>query len=264
MATWEVFIADCQSKKAMAVLCDIAAILGVAPVRLLSFGADMLVLWGWGGSEQQEAIKRQSEAGGHVVSLDFGYFDRDRHSVRVSVDGNHPQHLLQYADGESRQPHLRREGLYNASGHILVIGMGCKSRQLYNYSGTEWERKAISDARHAFPDAEIFYRPKTNANERLNGTIYAGSGHIRSALAGARLCIVRHSNVAVDCAVYGVPCVCVDGAGAFLWGKEISQGACSFDDERASDFIRRVSWFNWLPDEYRQMIAFVEYLRTRL
>lgn len=264
MAKWEVFVADDQSRRAVKVLHRVAKILGIEPVSAAQCKADMLVLWGWGGRQQQQAIERQFQAGGHVVSLDFGYFDRNRDSVRISIDGFHPQHLLQYADREDRQRHLARERLYNESGHVLVVGMGHKSRELLGFTSTEWERMAVNQARHVFPDAEIFYRPKTNVNERIGGTVSACDGNIRGALVGARLAIVRHSNVAVDCAVYGVPCVCVDGAGAFLWGKEISQGACSFDADRAADFIRRVSWFNWLPDEYREMITFIEYLRSKL
>lgn len=260
MVSHEVLILQSMPIRASKMLRAIAKHLNVTPVSSPTDSKGWLILWGWGGRVQQAAIQSQLARGGHVLSLDIGYFNRAKKAVRISVDSNHPQRLLKYANCDSRWKRLgiQLEDLYNEQGHIVLAGLGPKSRDLYGYSGTEFERGVVARIKAAIPDTRIVYRPKPNNKEILDGCEDGSEGDIRQCLDGASLCVVHHSNVAVDCAIYGVPCACVDGAGAFLYGSEIARGAGMATRAARLDFLQRVAWFNWEQGEEREMLRFVD------
>jgi hypothetical protein len=262
MATFEVLTLDSYPVRTKKVIGRLGKLVGGVSTSNPLCESDWLILWGWGGREQQRAIAKQRQRGGNVLSLDIGYFQRNGGSVRMSINGNHPQHLLKWAHCNSRWQRLgiQLEELADEKGHIVLAGLGSKSRTLYNYSGTEWERGALRGIVEAFPDSSVVYRPKPNNKEHLEGARTVSGCDIRDVLRGARLCVVHHSNVSVDCAVYGIPCVASDGAGAFLYPSEIGSERCYPDRVSRLDLLERVAWFNWMPGEEEAMINFCRYL----
>lgn len=220
--------------------------------------SEWLLLWGFGGDEQQAAFKRQREAGGNVVCLDMGYWFRDVGGVRLSINGWHPQQLMRLVSGDRQgyTPPLLDDQYFDPNGHILIAGAGEKSRKLLGLDGMKFEQDAVGRISAAFPGRRIMYRPKPRQTETLEGTTDASNGDIRDHLRGCALAVVLHSNVAVDCAVHGVPCVAVDGAGAYAYPRAIESPHIRLLGEARRDFLNRVAWFNWLPHEFPQMRDF--------
>lgn len=70
---------------------------------------------------------------------------------------------------------------------------------------------------------------------------------IDEALRGASLVVCRHSNVAVDACVAGIPVECDDGAAAALY-----RGNPNPTREQRAEFLRRLTFWEWRPDEAAQ------------
>ena len=67
---------------------------------------------------------------------------------------------------------------------------------------------------------------------------------IEEALKGKSLVVCRHSNVAIDACIAGVPVRCEDGA-AFALYRDFERPT---RDERLG-FLRSLAWWNWKPSE---------------
>lgn len=211
---------------------------------------EWLFLWGAGGEEQQEIMKRHRRYGGQVVLLDIGYFQRKEDACRVSFNGFHcPQYLLPCTANRNsnRFPKLgiKMENLADPSGHILLCGNGKKSAAYYKQEPTEWELATLENLKARFPTTEIRFRAKPKGSVELLGTTSSTEAGIREALLGASFCVVRHSNVAVDCLVYGIPC---QTEGGILHGNAGGR----------AELLEAVSWFNWLPEEAHDMLQWIK------
>ena len=271
MAEFEILKLKTYHNRSEHVIDKFCQATGIAPVDRYRGDGDCLVLWGVGGVDQLQAYRRHRQSGRNVLMFDIGYFGRDngarRSCFRMSVSDWHPHNLLQYApsdDGRFAQLGIQLEDLHDEQGHILICGIGPKSRRLYGYSGMEWEQGAYSRAVESFPGARVVYRPKPKTGETLAGCEDGSVGDIRHWLEHCRLVIVHHSNVSADAAVFGVPCVASDGAGAFLYPSQVSSCVSHVSVQDRRYFLHRLAWFNWHPDEMRQMLAFYEIIRERL
>lgn len=219
-------------------------------------GYDWLCLYGAGEAKRQDAFQRQIVAGRHAALWDLGYFGGGKNEaksyVRVSVDNQHPHALLERTVPEpSRwQAHgiaLREDA--NPDGHVVVAGMGPKSKQQFNLY--DWEQKALHAAKARFPDRRIVYRPKRD-QVRIDWPDQDATSPIEDVLRGASLVITRHSNCAIDACIAGVPCETEDGAAKWLYDRGQNQSA----DDRL-DFLRRLSWFNWKLSEMSECWRFL-------
>jgi hypothetical protein len=76
------------------------------------------------------------------------------------------------------------------------------------------------------------------------------SSTIEQLLCGASLIVCRHSNVAIDGAIAGVPFECEDGAAAWLKPQPYTR-------ENRLRFLCRLSWWQWRPDEAGEAWAFI-------
>lgn len=214
--------------------------------------SDWLWLYGVGAPERDKARKHQVKTGRHVWLWDLGYFDRRNH-MRCSVDHDHPQQLLDRTPldasrWESLGIKLREES--DPTGHILLIGLGRKSRAYLHEE--EWERLRLMTLRKRFPKQEIIYRPKPGSGPpmHLNCKMDATSS-IEHLLQGCALVSCRHSNVACDAAVAGVPFECDDGAAMWLQGRP-------FTVENRLEFLQRLAWWQWKTSEVKQAWEFVQ------
>lgn len=231
-----------------------------------------LFIWGGGGEHQNHLAKKQREAGGQVCFLDLGYWGRDKaktaSSFRISFNEFHPNNYLHLAYG--REPNrFAREGISVLSlsrnkGHILICGMGRKSRAFYGFNGMDWERKQVRRIREHFPEHKIHYRPKPHHYEALEGCLDASRGNIREALDGAFVCVVYHSNVALDCISAGVPCIASDGLGALFWPGGYDAPHEVPNPKRRSEFLEACAWFNWYPKESKLLLEFIRDAESRI
>lgn len=214
--------------------------------------SDWLWLYGVGAPDRDKARKHQVKIGGRVWLWDLGYFDRRNH-MRCSVDHDHPQ---QWLDRTVEDPQrwdslgvkLREDA--DPKGPIILVGLGSKSRQYLHE--IDWERLRLITLRKRFPNHTIIYRPKPGSGPPMNLSCKIdATSSIEQLLKGASLVSCRHSNVACDAAVAGVPFECDDGAAMWLQAKP-------FTPENRLEFLRRLAWWQWKPSEVRQAWGFVQ------
>lgn len=193
----------------------------------------LYMTWGLGHPVRREWTTRHVKDGGRVIAWDLGYWDR-RHKYRLTIDADHPWRLVRdMPDTRSSGIALRNE--YDPKGHIVIIGMGPKSIQVYD-GAAGWEQQAIQSAAAAYPGRKIVVRPKYQSKP------------IEDVIRGASLVVCRHSNVAIDACIAGIPVVCDDGIAKALYGSDISRPVMPTESERRQ-FIANVGWWQWSPDE---------------
>lgn len=202
----------------------------------------VLVIYGPGAPRRLEITARHRAAGGRVAMWDLGYWDRDR-SMRLSIDAMHPTAAdLDLAPPNThRRPFKLREDA-NPDGPILLVGLGRKSCVAYGYSPMQWERRALESIRERFPNRPVYWRPKGKETTPLPRTQIMPMAllTIEQVLRGCSLVVCRHSNVAVDACVAGVPVECEDGAAVALYAGNPNPTA-----EQRAEFLRKLAWWNW-------------------
>lgn len=226
-----------------------------AAVRAYTGRCQVAMAWGPGHPGRRPALLQHARNGGHVVWWDLGYWHRDR-AYRVTVDYDHPQRLLCDMPGnrfDGAGVPLRED--YCAGGHIVLVGLGVKSRAMLGFTGLEWEERTFRHVHATYPDATIVYRPKKPEPFKLCG---AAVGDVANVLRGASLVVCHHSNVAVDACIAGVPVVCTDGAAAALYTNDITNPLHATRAQRLA-FLRRLAWWQWSPNEALEAWTFLKH-----
>lgn len=197
-----------------------------------------LLLFGVGAPAHDAARRAHIAAGQRVVLFDLGYFGDRKHCARVSIDTDHPQ---QYLDATSNDPArwaahgipLREDA--DPDGPIILVGLGRKSREYLRLPN--WERDTLRALKAEFPERRILHRPKGRDDLTL-GIPSDAATPIADLLRGASLVVTRHSNVAVDAAIAGVPFRCEDGAARWLQERP-------FTADNRLDFLRRLAHWQY-------------------
>lgn len=207
--------------------------------------SDLLMVWGAGGAENAAAISRHHARGGRSICWDYGYFRRSKRGgyLRVSVDDWHPQRWI-----DSTPPNASRWAANGVSlrddadpdGPIILVGMGPKSHKFIH--DWNWEKRKLAELQAMFPGRQIIYRPKPGRSHSPLPCKTSAEGSIQQLLVGASLVVCRHSNVAVDAVVAGVPFDCEDGAAQWLSKKP-------FTPANRLDFLQRLSCWQWHHSE---------------
>lgn len=212
----------------------------------------LLVMYGAGLPARQQAARAHLRRGGRVVMWDLGYWDRDD-AMRMSVDGLHPTPAqIAAAPAEGRRRFVLREDA-DPAGPVLLIGIGPKSAALLGLRFLEWESLALARLNAAMPGRRVMWRPKGRQAVPLDGAQLRHGMNIEAALRGCSMVVCRHSNVAVDACMAGVPVWCEGGAALALYG-----GNPAPTIEQRADFLARLSWFNWQPAEAAQAWAWIK------
>lgn len=228
----------------------------VQVTRRFQGGSNWLCLFGVGADYRNRCRHAQIKRGGRVACWDLGYLDRDNH-LRVSIDYNHPWRDLDVTPNDPSRLN-KLDGVevimgnvhWDPMGPVLVIGMGPKSREHLNIH--DWEMVTLQKVAERFPDREILYRPKRPKEDKKIQWRTTSTENIYQVLRGASLVICRHSNVAVDACVVGIPVECEDGAAFWLYrhGAEPSL-------EKRLDFLARLCWWQWRFDEHGEAWKFL-------
>jgi len=216
--------------------------------------ADLLILYGVGAPDRDIARKAHVGSGRHVVCWDLAYFGRKKVTgyLRCSIDHEHPQAWLDLTPNDpgrwdALKIPLREDA--DEAGHILLIGLGRKSRSYLQVGN--WEGKRLASLLQRFPGREIVYRPKPGSPYIELDCRADADTPIETLLRGASLVSCRHSNVAVDAIVAGVAFECDDGAAAWLRGKPYTVA-------NRLDFLRRLAHWQYRPSEAREAWRFLK------
>lgn len=226
----------------------------------------LLVLYGIGSPIKMPIFNGHIKSGRHAIGIDLGYYgrgDNKSYPIRITIDAPHPQRLMSdhvdpYRWENTGRP-LRDD--FNPDGHIVLCGMGRKSRVQFGIDGTAWERAILKRIRSAYPGVNIIYRPKAGAMESLGKDIKIDPlSSIEKVIAGARLVVVRHSNVAIDACIAGVPVVCEDGAASKLYGADLCNPVHPSPEQRLQ-FLQSLAHWQYRPEEsltcWRHILQFV-------
>lgn len=214
--------------------------------------ADVLILYGVGAPERDLARNKHVTSGRHVLMFDQGYFHRKKvvGYLRCSIDHDHPQAWLDRtpadpARWDALNIQLREDA--DPKGHIVLVGLGRKSRSYLRLQ--DWETLRLGQLRKRFPGRDIVYRPKPGSPPMKLICRMDEHSTIEQLLKGAVLVSCRHSNVAIDAAVAGVPFEADDGAAMWLQAKPYTR-------ENRLDFLQRLAWWQWRATEAAQAWQF--------
>ena len=216
---------------------------------------ELLVLYGIGKPERTDIAKRHMAAGGQVACWDLGYWDREE-SLRLAFNGYHPtaEHLALAPSSGCRKEFVLREDA-NPEGSVLLIGLGAKSGVLYGLRPMQWEATAFKRIAKFYPDRKVVWRPKGRYPTPFKDLEVSHGFPIEEALVGKSLVVCRHSNVAVDACIAGVPVWCDDGAALAIY-KDVQNP----DRETRAEFLRQLGWWNWSPAEAPQAWSWIEFV----
>lgn len=216
--------------------------------------APWLMSWGLGHVGRRPYTDAHVRNGGRLIGWDIGYFNRDEY-MRLTVDADHPQKHLQPVTPDRWNDlgiSLRTE--HDPKGPIILVGLGRKSRLQFGFQGLAWEIKKMGQIRKTYPGRKVLYRPKKE--ERLQG-LQSISGPIEQAIKGASLVVCKHSNVAIDACIAGIPVVCEDGAAAAIYNNNLASPAMP-DMATRRTFLEQLAYFNWHPSEARDAWKFLK------
>lgn len=249
----EVLIPDNLSRTGLAMMEAMARTLRADPkvkcrvTKIYEGISDILMLYGVGAPAMAHAHVEHRRAKKHVIMWDQGYFGRKKliGYLRASIDHWHPQALLSISPyrtdrWDAHGIYLRE--FYRQGGPIILIGIPPKSHVYLGEISEGWELRKYQEIQQRFPGRKVIYRPKPRRAHPHLPCQTDSTSPIEELLHGASLVITRHSNVAVDAIIAGVPVECEDGASMWLRGK-------LFDPFNRLDFLQRLAYWQWHPGE---------------
>lgn len=219
----------------------------------------IIILYGAGHPKRSAYLQQHLSRGGRAVTFDLAYFDR-YDSLRISLDGLHPkpEHLRLSADLKPRREFaLRDDG--NPRGHVVLAGLGRKSVAGLGLRIHEWENQALAQIRERWPGVRVIWRPKKGDTLEFHAlpTITSDTP-VANVLRGARAVVCRHSNIAVDACIAGVPVYCEGGAALALYKDNPHP-----THEQRLEFLRSLSWWEWSIHDASQLWAWIQTLLRR-
>lgn len=247
----------------MRAMMDAARHFGIARVerRRNQYVGDceLLMIYGIGHPIMRHNFSAHIASGRNAIGWDLGYYGRHTggsYPMRLAINAPHPQAMMKRARPDRwASAHIALRNDFNPDGHIVLVGLGRKGRVQFDYEGTSWEEETLAKIKAAYPGRQIVYRPKAGATEHINCKTDATSP-IEKVIKGASLVVVRHSNVAVDACIAGIPVVCYDGAAAYLYGSDLCNPVNPTEQERL-EFLRSLAYWQWRPTEAQEAWRFI-------
>ena len=210
---------------------------------------ELLMTYGIGHPIRRPWWFQHIRNGGHSIGWDLGYWNREE-MMRVTIDADHPHRLIRPEASERFDASgiaLREDA--NPDGPAIVIGLTRKALRAHNMTTLGWEQEAVNRVRAMGKVAKL--RLKRPTDPRLYGVEQA-TGEIEDVLRTASLVVCRHSNVAVDACIAGVPVICEDGASLALYEKNSTPSR----DERLG-FLRSLAHWQYKPSEAKDAWTFL-------
>jgi len=212
----------------------------------------------YGLSEQSKKIKRDYESQGlKTVYIDGGFWKRSRNwrdvhgYYKTSVDSFQCEHMIDVYVSSDRFDllNLTKSPYQKKSGHILLIGLPVKSTQAYNTSFESWETGIVEQIRK-ITDRKIIYRQKITSEKHMtNIADYISKQSeepIDALLSRVSFVVTRHSNIAMDALLNGIPFYTEHGL-TKKWSTplpEIDNPKFPDEDERQM-ILNRAAYSQW-------------------
>jgi len=215
---------------------------------------EILMTYGTGHAVRRPWWLKHLKRGGRCIGWDLGYWAHDQGTMRVTLDADHPHQWIREESSRRWDDwgiELREDA--DPRGPAVIVGLGAKARAVHRLDALQWERQAAKRAREM--GRKAVFRPKRDRDPVLPG-LRVARGPIEDVLRGASLVLCRHSNVAVDACIAGVPVICEDGAALALY-----RGGPAPDREQRLQFLRSLAWWQWKPEEAKDAWT---YLLNRL
>jgi hypothetical protein len=214
--------------------------------------AEILITYGTGHPIRRPWWEAHRRKGGRCIGLDLGYWNRadPDAAMRVTLDTDHPPQWMRAepaARWNATGIKLREDA--DPKGPIVLVGSGRKSLQVLRERPLQWEAGVVPRLRSL--GREIVYRPKRPTDPAPKGMRALRQEPIEDALRGASLVVCRHSNVAIDACIAGVPVACNAGAASALYGKDPCEPKMVTRAQRLA-FLQGLAWWNWRPSEAAQ------------
>lgn len=251
----EILIPESLSRTGLAMLTALSKVVPASVVTHKYEGnCDNLMLYGVGAEEMSKAHKKHLSKG-HVVLWDQGYFGRKKivGYLRASIDHWHPQAFIgRTTPNPDRWRHhgisLRND--YAKNGPIILVGIPPKSRVYLGAAFKTWEQEKYKDLCERYPTRKIIYRPKPKRIFAPLPILVDSTTPIEQLIAQSSLVVVRHSNVAIDAIIAGIPIECEDGAAMWIKDKVMT-------DLNRLDFLYRLAYWQWHPGEAKEAWDFL-------
>lgn len=170
-----------------------------------------------------------------AIYIDLGYFGRRQRSRwdgyhKLVCNDRHPtayfQSRLHQSDRfDSFNIPIQPWRTTSSKKSILVVGMSAKAAAAEGLEPQQWEREAIGKLLK-LTRRPIIYRPKPNWDgaKPIAGSIWGGRDTpLDRAFPATHAVVARHSNVAVDALLAGIPCICPHGAASRLAGHDLAE-----------------------------------------
>lgn len=215
--------------------------------------SDWLMTWGMGSTQRRPWLNQHKSRGGRIIGWDLGYWDRDNY-MRLTIDEDHPQQFLKAMDGSRfNASGISLHNLATSSGPIILVGLGRKQRIALGDTTMKWESNKWKAIHAAYPNKTVLYRPKRS---EVLYPLRSALGPIEKVLHAASLVVCRHSNVAIDACIAGIPVVCEDGIAAALYGNDLLHPVKPSIESREF-FLKQVAWWQWKPSEAQEAWKFI-------
>ena len=226
----------------------------------------------YGLAEGLAQVLRGYPEHGTAFYIDLGYWGRRKRNRydgyhKIIRNGRHPTDYFQQKEhGPDRfnshnvtiQPWKKR------GDYILVAGMSAKAAYAEGLTPEIWEREAIAKLRK-ITDREIIYRPKPNwtGAKPIAGSTMDCQTPLAVALERSFAVVTRHSNVAVDALMAGVPCICPKGVASVLSQHDVGLINELIRPDGREQFANDLAWTQWSMAEMQNGNAW-EYMKTEL
>lgn len=216
---------------------------------------EILMTYGLGHPTRRPWQAKHVARGGRLIGWDLGYWAREdvdgSFSMRVTIDHDHPHRLIRPEPPERWDAagiQLRED--YSKRGPIILVGLGQKANQAAGVSAMTWEKRMAREIQEKLPGRRVLLKTKRPRDGGVSGLVNV-HGPIEQILKGASLVVCKHSNVAVDACIAGIPVVCQDGAAFSLYRGTLASPETVTADQRLA-FLRSLAWWQWKPLEANQ------------
>lgn len=196
--------------------------------------------------------------------IDLGYWGRRKKSRydgyhKIVLNSRHPTDYFQ----RTAHPSDRFDEFgveiqpWRESGDaVMVIGMSDKAAYAEGLKSESWERDAVTKLK-ALTKRPIIYRPKPNwpGARPIPGTTMQRGVDLAEGLRGVHCVVARHSNVAVDSLLMGVPAICPHGVASAISSHDFTDIENPLRSDARAQFAADLAYTQFSIEEMASGLA---------